>query len=134
MAFTEKMIIKRDQNYPSILFIEVHSSSGNTYRITKNSCNCKGFSFRRNCRHFQEAINNKALDRLAELQEKVRSESISSSFTSPLIVACRKRAIIAYLNKLRIPFQYNLIDKLEKVLTQTMNPTSFLSYVKKFSN
>jgi hypothetical protein len=45
-------------------YIECLSGTGRTYKVTHDSCSCKGFSFRRECRHYRQARQKGLLNKL----------------------------------------------------------------------
>ena len=109
----DKLVLNLKQNR-----IEVHSSSGNVYFVNKNYCSCKGFSFRRTCRHLKQ------IEELG-LMNKLTKHTVKSIRVSPKFIESRKKAIKIYLKKYNITFDNQLIDFLEKHLTVNTEPEKF---------
>lgn len=106
--------------------LECVSDSGATYKISKEYCTCVGFGFRRTCKHFKEAWVSGWMRKL--------TESIKANFSplsSPYIREKRREALALYLKKNKIKFTDIILDKFEPIITQTTDPKSFLSSVRK---
>lgn len=99
----------------------VSNSSGNKYTITKNSCSCKGFIFRRNCRHFRTAKECGIID-------KIKNQKISLVMfrKSPHIMEMRKKSVRYFLDKNNVSYTEKLVNRLESILTTEMTPEKFL--------
>jgi len=98
------------------------SESGSTYIITRAGCSCTGYAYRRICRHYKEAEYRG----LIEQAERPRTLLLRS----PMIIASRKKAIVDYLTKNKIPFTNKKVDKLESVLNINMTPEEFSQLAK----
>jgi len=92
--------------------VKCFSDSGVTYYITKDSCNCVGFGFRRRCRHFSEALREGWI-------AKLKSQTVHVSFRSSAIVESRKKAIRIFLEKRHASYTEETICSIEKILTQS---------------
>ena len=107
--------------------IHIRSTSGNSYLITKTSCSCKGFGFRKTCGHYEEAKSN---DLLSLIPTHTTQQKIYHKLSQQAIQS-RKDAIKRYLTKNAIPSNETIINELEKVVTQDMKPQKFLEKAKK---
>lgn len=96
------------------------SDSGNEYKITKNSCSCKGFGFKRHCSHFDEALKLGLLEIIENIQNP-------NQLTSNHIKASRINAIKQFLSKQNIPQSDKLIEFLESKLTTKMTMKEFIN-------
>jgi len=107
--------------------IHIIATSGNAYLITRTSCSCKGFGFRKTCGHFQEATEK---DLLSLIPVKT-IQQIAHHKPSGKLVDERKKAIRKYLTLHSIPSSDDIVNALEKIVTQTMKPSEFLEIAKK---
>jgi hypothetical protein len=89
-----------------------HSDSGNSYRVTDKSCGCKGFQFRRYCKHMTEAKEKGILDKM-----KIQRFPNQVLLRSPYIIRERKKAIIYWFTKNKIKFTDSMVDKIEAIMT-----------------
>lgn len=104
-------------------YIECVSGSGHTYKITHDSCSCKGFGFRRICRHYSQAKQKKLLDKL---ESQIDSEI--ALFKSAHLKKFRMDAIRQYLDKINIRYTpANVID-IEKILTTKTTPKDIMGF------
>lgn len=108
-------------------YVECRSDSGSLYKLTKWACNCKGYSFRRDCRHMREAL---AKDLFTQLEAQ-RSESTSLFLTSDYITNERLKSIRYGLKKYKIPFTENLILRLNKVMRADGDLKKFLTLARR---
>jgi hypothetical protein len=102
--------------------IEVTSSSGNKYEITLDYCTCKGFSFHRECRHYQEAEKQGLI---LQLETKINEFSGITLCDHARVI--RKDAIRQYLTKHNTSFTEEIINKIESILTCSTTPQEVLS-------
>ena len=102
----------------------ITSSSGNEYQITKDSCSCKAFAFRRKCGHFKEAKANNLLDLLNE--QEAQSGVVFKM--SKEMKGVRKEALRIFLRKSGINFKEEDIDLLEPMITKETHPKLLLQY------
>lgn len=104
--------------------LKVKSESGKTYIIDREGCNCPGFGWRRNCRHFTEAKVKGLLDKLP------KNEGFHGFVKTPYIVKMRKDAIKQWLKKKRYKVTEKVIDKIESIMTATTSMKEVLACVK----
>ena len=104
--------------------IDVKSSSGNVYIVTKSSCTCIGYSFHRECRHYKQARELGLIEQLEKQREKKLSITVSEHAR-----VLRKEAIRQFLKKKQVIFTESVIDKIEKVMTSTTKPEDVLRMV-----
>jgi len=102
-----------------------HSSSGKTYNLTKDHCECVGFTYHRSCKHLKEA---KALGLFDKIEKSKAKPGII--LRSAFIIEERKKAIKAFLIKHGIKAVQSKIDSLEKIVTKDMSPEEFLRLAK----
>jgi len=103
------------------------STSGKKYTITKNSCSCAGFGFRKNCRHFSEA--NKL-----GLIKKIEKKSIQNGTINnrgPQLIESRKKAIKSFIEKNGLEAPQSLINVVEPHVTSKMKPERFIEIVRR---
>ena len=111
-----------------INYVECRSDSGSLYKLTKWGCNCKGYSFRRDCRHMREVL---AQDLFTKLEAQ-RSESTSFSFlSSPFIQASRLRAIRLGLKKYKVKYTEDLVKRLNLIMRADTKLKTFLTLARK---
>ena len=109
--------------------IEIKSKSGNIYFITKDSCSCKAFGFRKTCRHYVEAKDQGLLNEL----EKQTSKDLyyeDSHFSSEYIKNMRLDALKAFLTKNNISYSENKIIEIEKKITMNTKVEEVLNWFK----
>lgn len=93
-------------------YIKCVSSSGSIYKVTHDSCSCKGFSFRKLCRHYRQAKSQGLLD---DLEVEIEKEC---KFTkNSHIKKMRIEAIQVFLNKHNIRFTSSHVARIESFLT-----------------
>lgn len=109
--------------------IQCISASGNEYTITADSCSCKGFGFRRKCRHLETADK---LGLFKELEKQKNCKSPIDFYNSPLIISVRKDAIKKYLNKYNIKSSSKLIDELNTFITADTKPQEVFEFCETF--
>jgi hypothetical protein len=102
-------------------FIIINSNSGNTYRLTKNTCSCKGFGFHRSCSHFKEATENGLIDLIG----KNHPEAFDIR-KNPTVIKARKQALKLFLEKNSIKTTQQLIEKIEPLITSKTTPLEVL--------
>ncbi len=93
-------------------YVECISGSGHTYKVTHDSCSCKGFGFRRLCRHYNQAKQKGLLDNL-EVQITKEIKLTQSGHMKKL----RMDAIRQYLDKINIRYTPSNVIDIEKILT-----------------
>ena len=98
------------------------SHSGGEYEISPMSCTCKGYSFRRTCRHFVAVMESGILTS-TPVKHKVTAGRV---FRSPTIVAARNEAIRLFLKKRGAPHSLSIIRLIERVLTPKTPPKKVL--------
>lgn len=103
-------------------YVKVTSKSGNDYTITIDHCTCRGFSFHKTCRHFEQA---QALGLIEKLKTQIVDQHDLS--LSPNAIALRKDAIKKWLTKKQISFSDQIVDKIESILKSTSNPQEILA-------
>jgi len=108
------------------------SASGSVYQLTENSCTCKGFSFRRNCRHLKQATESGIFKRLKKGFSALHSPYKGSFRRSPYIMKERIKAVRAYLEKngFNNP-SGNMLHEVEKIVTPETQPGTVLALAKK---
>jgi hypothetical protein len=109
--------------------IQVIATSGNEYTITENGCSCKGFGFRRNCGHFDDAMDQGLIDLLhkqAEQKQVVYSKS-------PRTIQMRKEAIKQFLTKRGLSYSDSLVDLIESKMTSKSKPEEIIEMAKRSS-
>src|SRR4030066_1768272 len=104
-------------------YVECLSSSSHIYKITHDSCSCKGFGFRKLCRHYRQAQSKGFLDNL-EI-EIAKTAKITSN---PYIKKMRMEAIKAFLDKYTIRYTLLQVVDLEKILTVTTTKQEVLGF------
>jgi len=102
------------------------SMSGNDYVITKTSCSCKGFAFRRKCSHYEEAKSSGLLD---SLNDKSYSQVVSRA----LNVKLRREALRVFLKKYDVKFNEVLIRVVEPRITQLTKPEQVIDWASHFN-
>ncbi len=102
--------------------------SGKKDTITKNSCSCAGFGFRKNCRHFTEA---KSLGMLDKIENKATKNSTNKRSAHPQLIEFRKKAIKAFIESNGLEAPQSLINVVEPYVTSTMKPKRFLEIVRR---
>jgi len=107
--------------------IVCHSASGKTYHLTRDTCDCMAFGFRRSCRHRDEAKEAGLFEKLAKVVQKPKG----FIFRTPHIIEMRKNAVVQFLRKHKVRFTQALIDKLEPMLTMNMDVKKFLATAKR---
>ena len=95
-------------------YVECVSPSGSVYKVTHDSCSCKGFGFRRMCRHYRQAQTKGLLDNLETQIEKTIKITFSGHMKK-----MRMDAIRAFLEKHNIRYKPTQVVDLEKILTST---------------
>ncbi len=105
-----KKIVLPDQFEAFSDYIKCTSGkSGDEYTITIGHCTCHGFSFHKECRHYDEAEAKGLID-------KLKSKKISS-FNGVTVTdsarVLRKQALKEYFTKKSILFTDELINKIE---------------------
>jgi hypothetical protein len=101
-----------------------HSKSGTTYKLTNQTCNCRGFGFRKTCRHYQNAYKLGWLKRLSESIAKQPRLS-----RTPHIIEARKKSIQFFLTKHNIRLSAKQIEAIEPSVRRNMTVDKFLSIV-----
>jgi ribosomal protein L37E len=96
-------------------YVECVSGSGHTYKVTHDSCSCKGFGFRRECRHYRQAKQKGLLNKL-EVQIVKKASYKPSVFTGHM-KKMRMDAIRTFLNKHNIRYKPTQVIDIEKILT-----------------
>lgn len=109
--------------------IYVHSDSGQFYQISQTACTCKGFAYRRYCKHFTIAKEKGMID---QLKENASKKTIADFRKSPIVQNIRKKAIHVFLEKHNIKPTMKLINYLEPKLTVDSTPKKFLNLIKNF--
>lgn len=104
-------------------YIECVSGSGHTYKITHDSCSCKGFGFRRTCRHYSQAKQKKLLDKL---ESQIDNEI--TLFKSVHLKKFRMDAIRQYLDKINIRYTPSNVIDIEKILTTKTTPKDIMGF------
>lgn len=99
----DKFVLKKN-------FIECVSGSGHVYKITHDSCSCKGFSFRKECRHYRQAKTKGLFDELEKVLFKFKIQS------SLHIKKARLDAIKVWLDKQKILYKPQDVINIEKFL------------------
>lgn len=100
------------------------SKSGGEYLITKLSCSCVGFSYRRTCRHYEYASKFNLLDKI---QDK---ELTQLHFTSPYIVAMRIAALKAMFKRVSQEVTDEIINLIEPRVTRETSTDQILEITK----
>jgi len=90
------------------------SESGNDYIVTDKSCSCKGFQFRRTCKHFKEV---EKIGLLEKMKVNTSTSSCVLGVKSPFIIKMRKEAIEEWFRKHNRKFTKAMINKIEKIMT-----------------
>jgi hypothetical protein len=103
-------------------YIKVISGSGNEYTITIERCTCRGFSFHKICRHYEQA---EALGLIEKLKQQPKKELDFSHSSSNMLM--RKDAIRKWLTKKNIAFTEEIVDKIEAMLKSKTKPEEVLS-------
>jgi ribosomal protein L37E len=104
-------------------YVECISGSGHTYKITHDSCSCKGFGFRRLCRHYTQAKQKGLLDNL-EVQITKEIKLTQSGHMKKL----RMDAIRQYLEKMNIRYKPSNVIDIEKILTTKTTPKDIMGF------
>jgi len=92
-------------------FIECVSGSGHVYKITHDGCTCRGFSFRKECRHYRQAKTKGLFDALERVLVKC-----SVQCKSLHIKKARLDAIKVWLDKQKILYKPSDVINIEKFL------------------
>ncbi|MDD5649432.1 MAG: hypothetical protein PHF86_03295 [Candidatus Nanoarchaeia archaeon] len=95
-------------------YIECLSGTGHVYKVTHDSCSCKGFGFRKLCRHYRQAEAKGYLDQL-ETQIIKNPKFIKTEHIRKM----RMDAIRVFLDKYNLKYQISQIVDLEKIVTVT---------------
>lgn len=104
-------------------YVECISGSGHTYKVTHDSCSCKGFGFRRLCRHYTQAKQKGLLDNL-ETQIDKEVKLTQSGHAKKL----RMDAIRQYLDKINIRYTPTNVIDIEKILTTKTTPKDIMGF------
>jgi len=96
--------------------IVCNSSSGNQYFITKSACSCKGYGFRRKCRHYSHCSDENLFSQLDS------SKPNKINFNSPYIKKMRLDALVQFCIKNRISYNNQQLDKIVPQITIMMTP------------
>ena len=105
--------------------LEIESPSGNHYTITKTTCSCKGFGFRRTCSHLKEAEERGLISLLNE------PKHISSQHTlSPEAHTIRKNALKQFLIKNNITTTEDMINTIEPQIPRDSKPEDIIALAK----
>jgi len=104
--------------------LSIESFSGSNYIITKTTCSCKGFGFRRTCSHFKEATENGLITLLQQQQSTIKLT------LSPTAIKMRKDALKKLLTKHNITFTENMINTIEPQLTISTKPEDVIALAK----
>lgn len=115
----------RDKYYISDGIIICKSSSGNTYKIVEGSCTCKGFSFRRVCRHHTYCLQNKLFESLKK--NRIEKQVLSSN----AIIKLRKDSLRKFLDGIKIPYTEEIINEVEPKIKTTTDPEKLVKVVNK---
>jgi len=92
--------------------LKCFADSGNTYVLTDFSCSCKGFAFRRTCKHFRMAKEKGLLEKLAKQPKpKFRINR------NPFIIQSRIKALTEFLKKNGIEPTKKRVMSIEPKLT-----------------
>lgn len=92
------------------------SGSGHTYKVTHDKCTCKGFGFRRTCRHYRQAKQKGYLDKLNTQITQALAKFKTNGYGGAM-KAARMHAIRAYLEKHNIRYTPAQVTSIEKTLT-----------------
>lgn len=103
------------------------SSSGKTYSLNKDHCECVGFTYHRFCKHLKEAKALGLFDKIEKAKAKAKPGLV---LRSAFIIEQRKKAIKAFLIKHGIKAIQSKIDRLEPLVTINMTPKEFLRLAK----
>lgn len=108
--------------------IDILSTSGSHYSITKDSCSCKGHSIRHSCRHFKDAKTHGLIDLLLKpVQSRI-------NLNSQHIIKSRKQALSLFLTSHSITPTQTIIDALEPKITPTMKPQELINLANTLAN
>jgi len=105
-------------------YVECISGSGHMYQVTHDSCSCKGFGFRKLCRHYRQA---KAKGFLDQLETKITTTFKIGIYTG-FMKKMRMDAIRAWLDKRSIRYKPQDVVDIEKILTVTTTQQEVMAF------
>ena len=101
------------------------SGSGKIYKVTHDSCSCKGFGFRKLCRHYRQAQTKGLLDKLeVQIKEYKRNNKVVNYYVQSM----RIDAIKKFLDKNNIAYRISQVINIEKMLTQDTTKQEILGF------
>ncbi|MDD5649756.1 MAG: hypothetical protein PHF86_04950 [Candidatus Nanoarchaeia archaeon] len=105
-------------------YVECVSGSGHTYKVTHDSCNCKGFGFRKLCRHYRQAEKKGYLN---NLEAQIAATYNRTEFSGAMKKS-RMDAIRAWLDKKNIRYKPQDVIDIEKIMTATTTPQEVMAF------
>ena len=107
-----------------------YSESGKEYHLTETSCDCKGFGFRRTCRHIEQA-EEKGLFEKIKKAIKLHPKEITLPI-SRVIRKMRLQALIIFLRNCKIQPTREMLKDIEPQIEKDTKPEEVVEWAEKF--
>lgn len=105
-------------------YVECLSGSGHTYKVTHDSCSCKGFGFRKLCRHYRQAQKQGYLD---NLETQLAAQYNRTQFSGAMKKS-RMDAIKVWLEKKNIRYKPQDVIDIEAIMTANTTPQEVMAF------